>query len=136
MQIAPLGNMAESAFLSLESNGLLDFLPTPPRSTETTSLDGDGAKSQKSKHDRMDFDSPPPPDFDEEPSDFEDEVQAVMDQERRSGPGMSKLEMELDLGYGDTLPEASSSRKPESLAEQPVASCASAYCFSIACASS
>jgi hypothetical protein len=103
--------MTDTAPPMLESNGLLDFLPTPPRSVETTSSNGDqtqgkgkgngNAGEQDDRNDRinqngMDFGSPPPPDFDEEPSDFEDEMQEIMANEERSSRGTLQMSLDMD----------------------------------------
>jgi len=88
-----------------ESNGLLDFFPTPPQSTE----DGDAqsfplrqqAPMQKTEElqrpERISYDDEsPPPDFDEEPSDFEDEVMGIMEREKESSNRPAYMGMDID----------------------------------------
>jgi hypothetical protein len=88
--------MGEDSNLTLESNGLLDFFPTPPLSTEngndndelpqaTTSVSGSKQKHSRPTYDyRFDDDDAPPPEYDEEPSDFEDEMMDIMEREQES----------------------------------------------------
>jgi len=97
-----------------ESNGLLDFFPTPPHSTE----DGDAqslpyrqqAPMQKTEElqrsERFSYDDEsPPPDFDEEPSDFEDEVKGIMEREKESSGRPAYMGMDVD--DGEEVPVAS-----------------------------
>ena len=64
-----------------------DPLPTPPQSTDADSKDGEDVvmEGQCTRPERMKIDSPPP-DFDEEPSDLEDDVMAMMENEQKRGP--------------------------------------------------
>ena len=110
--------MSDHEVLALESNGLLDFLPTPPESTKESEIDIEIELGKNKKHSIPIFelererrpDSPvlgygsPPPEYDEEPSDFEDEVQEIMEREKRnlSPPiGMDfDDEDDMDMGVG------------------------------------
>jgi hypothetical protein len=96
--------MSEISKPVFESNGLLDFFPTPPHSTEdesvqTHSRPSDFTKDQneppRTKRIQYDDDAPPP-DFDEEPSDFEDEVMGIMEREKESSGRPAYLSMDID----------------------------------------
>lgn len=99
--------MASEMSLALESNGLLDLMPTPPDSTEEDlSLDLDPiiptasaavSLGKRPASPAMSYGSPQPPDFDEEPSDFEDEVQGIMEREKRS------LSKDLEWNLNDDM---------------------------------
>ena len=89
-----------------ESNGLLDFFPTPPQSTENddvrslpsmkqSGLIGNLDEPQRPKRISYDDESPPP-DFDEEPSDFEDEVMGIMEREKESSGRPAYMGMDVD----------------------------------------
>jgi len=95
-----------------ESNGLLDFFPTPPDSTEDVDIQPPAAQfgTGHNRPDQYQYeDDEPPPDFDEEPSDFEDEVQGIMKRENESS---SRVFGEMDIDDAD---------------EEPVASCEASY---------
>lgn len=108
-----LARMSDEDPFAFESNGLLDFLPTPPESNEDleSAIPDLNAKSSFQHEKRpaspvLGYGSPPP-DFDEEPSDFEDEVRGIMEREKRS----MSFEMDVD----------------ENESSRPVASCTSLF---------
>lgn len=121
--------MGDDGSLTLESNGLLDFLPAPI-STEnenrneedsadnlgldSTALRGEGSRSRPSPHRWMDNGGgdPPPPDYDEEPSDFEDEIEGIMEREQDSMSRNESRSIMDDMMNGDEDQEA-----------RPIASC-------------
>jgi hypothetical protein len=82
--------MDEDSSLTLESNGLLDFFPTPPLSTENDDQlppQGDASKrpSRPSRgYGGQEEDDAPPPEYEEEPSDFEDEMMEIMERGQES----------------------------------------------------
>lgn len=122
--------MSDHEALALESNGLLDFLPTPPESTKDTDTElGEKHPNPIFELERRRPDSPvlgygsPPPEYDEEPSDFEDEVRGIIEREKRaSSPGMRMDFDEEDVGMDMDLSGKAS-------APGPVASCESASFF-------
>lgn len=89
-----------------ESNGLLDFFPTPPQSTENDDVQPVASLEQNGTMEKLDEpqrperisydDDEPPPDFDEEPSDFEDEVMGIMEREKESSGRPAYMGMDLD----------------------------------------
>lgn len=103
--------MAETKKAIFEPNGLLDFFPTPPQSTG----DADVAPPPPNSHaisnrpDTFEYDDePPPPDFDEEPSDFEDEVMGIMEREKESSSSSRPYGgMDVDFDDEDVTPVAS-----------------------------
>lgn len=119
--------MSDHEIFALESNGLLDFLPTPPESTSDVEANTDrNEKTGKNGPHPSTIDvgarpaSPvmgygsPPPDYDEEPSDFEDEVRGILDREKRATSlGLDSDDDENDLD--DHVPSQAA----------PVASCES-----------
>jgi len=122
--------MGEDSTLTLESNGLLDFFPTPPLSTEnenddlpqaTISVSGSKQKHSRPTYDYgFDDDDAPPPEYDEEPSDFEDEMMGIMEREQESILPTSTLKStnihELDEDTFSDRPLASC--KSESVAQR------------------
>jgi hypothetical protein len=80
--------MSETHKAVFEPNGLLDFFPTPPQSLEDDIEPPNNPAprtiEQRPSQYEYEDDEPPPPDFDEEPSDFEDEVQGIMEREESS----------------------------------------------------
>ena len=80
--------MSETQKAIFEPNGLLDFFPTPPQSLEEDieppARPSTGSIEQRPSQYHYDDEGPPPPDFDEEPSDFEDEVLGIMEREKLS----------------------------------------------------
>lgn len=91
-----------------ESNGLLDFFPTPPESTEDVDvLPPRTSNSMPKRPDRFEYeDEAPPPDFDEEPSDFEDEMNEIMEREKQSSSRQVHGK-DLDYDMDDVRPVAS-----------------------------
>lgn len=118
--------MGEDSTLTLESNGLLDFFPTPPLSTKNGNENDDlpqattSASVSKPKHSRptydygFDDDDAPPPEYDEEPSDFEDEMMGIMEREQESVLPTSSLKS-TDVHELDE----------ETFSDRPLASCRS-----------
>lgn len=115
--------MSENETLGFESNGLFDFLPTPPESTKSAADTLQTWKPQSSSILEKRPESPvlgygsPPPDYDEEPSDFEDEIQGIMDREQKA----SSTRMDFD----EPEDEDEEMRIPA-----PVASCMSSLLIS------
>jgi hypothetical protein len=107
--------MGHDDTLTLESNGLLDFFPAEPGNTkeivndadEESGRNGGPTYDQRLKNGHTGGDSPPP-DFDEEPSDFEDEVEGIMQREKESTvPMQSPGRMDEDLDIDQEAPVAS-----------------------------
>jgi hypothetical protein len=104
--------MGEPLKLVFEPNGLLDFFPTPPQST------GDGlepstksqSRSVEPRPDQFEYDDDdgPPPDFEEEPSDFEDEVMGIMERQKQSSSSRPPTQgMDIDFDEDEDMPVAS-----------------------------
>lgn len=110
--------MNEDSSLTLESNGLLDFFPTPPLSTENDDqlpTQADAAELLKRPPRRQehqdDYDAPPP-EYDEEPSDFEDEMMDIMEREQESISLASSFRSTTKDGMDDNISQ-----------HRPLASC-------------
>jgi hypothetical protein len=104
--------MGEPQKLVFEPNGLLDFFPTPPQSTEDD-IDPPAKPRSKPEEKRLnrfeyDDDDGPPPDFEEEPSDFEDEVMGIMEREKQSSSSRPPTQgMDVDFDEDEDMPVAS-----------------------------
>lgn len=91
-----------------ESNGLLDFFPTPPQSTEDGDVRSLPSMKQSGPMEKLEEPQPqrperilydddePPADFDEEPSDFEDQVMGIMEREKESSGRPGYMGMDID----------------------------------------
>jgi len=100
--------MGETQKAIFEPNGLLDIFPTPPQSLEED-LEPPAETASRSIEQRpsqfqYEDDEPPPPDFDEEPSDFEDEVLGIMEREESSS---SRPYGGMDIDDEEDMPIAS-----------------------------
>jgi hypothetical protein len=112
--------MGHDDTLTLESNGLLDFFPAEPGNTkeivndadEESGRNGGPTYDQRLKTGHAGGDSPPP-DYDEEPSDFEDEIEGIMQREKESMvPMQSRGRMSEDLNLDEEAPVASCKSPP------------------------
>jgi hypothetical protein len=99
--------MSETQKAVFEPNGLLDFFPTPPQSLEED-IEPPKPAPRSIERRPLQFvyedDDPPPPDFDEEPSDFEDEVLGIMEREESSS---SRPFGGMDIDDDEDMPIAS-----------------------------
>lgn len=100
--------MGETQKAIFESNGLLDFFPTPPQSLEQDLEPPTKAArvAQRPSQYQYDDDEPPPPDFDEEPSDFEDEILGIMEREQQSSSSSRPFDG-MDIDDEEYMPVAS-----------------------------
>lgn len=100
--------MSETRKPIFESNGLLDFFPTPPQSTEDNDIPHPATSKSEARPERFQYedDDLPPPDFDEEPSDFEDEVLGIMEREAQSSSSSRPLDG-MDIDDEEEIPVAS-----------------------------
>jgi hypothetical protein len=100
--------MSDTQKAIFEPNGLLDFFPTPPQSLEEDieppTQPAPRPIEQRPSQYKYDDDEPPPPDFDEEPSDFEDEVHGIMEREESSS---SRPFGGMDIDDEEDMPIAS-----------------------------
>lgn len=112
--------MGHDDTLTLESNGLLDLFPAEPGITneivndayEEGGRNGGPTYDQRRKNGHAGGDSPPP-DYDEEPSDFEDEIEGIMQREKESMvPTQSRRSIDEDLDIDGGAPVASCKSPP------------------------